>query len=113
MPDADIISPVMGDGVYASTLPLFGGLSIWAANPKIVDVLRESGNLFNSHRYEHSYMHCWRHKTPIIYPRHLAVVRGDGRGPGQTTAPTLRADRAGRHRGHRVLPAWGKHGCTT
>ncbi|OVZ62245.1 isoleucine--tRNA ligase [Pigmentiphaga sp. NML030171] len=67
MPDADIISPVMGDGRYASTLPLFGGLTIWDANPKIVAALEEAGTLLKVEKLRHSYMHCWRHKTPIIY----------------------------------------------
>jgi len=67
MPDADIISPVMGDGRYASTLPLFGGLTIWDANPRIVATLEEAGTLLKVEKLRHSYMHCWRHKTPIIY----------------------------------------------
>ncbi len=65
--DDDILNPVQGDGVYASWLPFFAGLSIWDANPKIVEKLRESGNLLFSEKFKHSYMHCWRHKTPIIY----------------------------------------------
>ncbi|HKT99321.1 MAG TPA: class I tRNA ligase family protein, partial [Paraburkholderia sp.] len=67
MTDSDFINPVMGDGRYIESLPLFGGLSIWDANPKIVDALREAGSLLRSEHYKHSYMHCWRHKTPIIY----------------------------------------------
>ncbi|WP_027817513.1 isoleucine--tRNA ligase [Paraburkholderia bannensis] len=67
MADSDIISPVMGDGRYVESLPLFGGLSIWDANPKIVDALDAAGTLLRSEKYLHSYMHCWRHKTPIIY----------------------------------------------
>jgi len=65
--DADIISPVMGDGKYASTLAGFGGLSIWEANPKIVAALETAGTLIKQESHQHSYMHCWRHKTPIIY----------------------------------------------
>ena len=40
MKDTDFISPVMGDGKYVDSLALFGGLSIWDANPKIVEALR-------------------------------------------------------------------------
>ncbi|MFP3615395.1 class I tRNA ligase family protein, partial [Paraburkholderia sp. SIMBA_050] len=65
--DSDFINPVMGDGRYIESLPLFGGLSIWDANPKIVDALNAAGSLLRSEKYTHSYMHCWRHKTPIIY----------------------------------------------
>ena len=65
--DADILTPVMGDGKFASTLPIFGGLSIWEANPKIVKTIEEKGALFAvDWKHTHSYMHCWRHKTPVI-----------------------------------------------
>ena len=67
MADADILQPVQADGVYSESLPRFGGLHIWKANPRIVEALRESGALLSATKYTHSYMHCWRHKTPIIY----------------------------------------------
>ncbi|MGM0521841.1 MAG: isoleucine--tRNA ligase [Pseudomonadota bacterium] len=63
----DMLNPVQGNGVYADDLPFFGGQMIWKANPQIVEKLREVGALMNHKRYEHSYMHCWRHKTPVIY----------------------------------------------
>jgi isoleucyl-tRNA synthetase len=66
MKNADILTPVMGDGKYTSTLPLFGGEMIWKANPKIVAHLDAQGVLFNQAPHVHSYMHCWRHKTPVI-----------------------------------------------
>ena len=65
--DDQILNPVQGDGRYAETLPFFGGLNIWKANPLIVDKLREVGALLHAEKITHSYMHCWRHKTPIIY----------------------------------------------
>ncbi|HEX6692077.1 MAG TPA: isoleucine--tRNA ligase, partial [Burkholderiales bacterium] len=67
MKDDQILTPVMGDGKYAASLPLFGGLSIWEANPKIVKAIEEKGALFAvDWKHTHSYMHCWRHKTPVI-----------------------------------------------
>jgi isoleucyl-tRNA synthetase len=67
MKDDQILTPVMGDGKYASSLPLFAGLSIWDANPKIVKEIEAKGALFAvDWKHLHSYMHCWRHKTPII-----------------------------------------------
>jgi isoleucyl-tRNA synthetase len=67
MKDDQILTPVMGDGKFAASLPLFGGLSIWEANPKIVKTIEEKGALFAvDWKHTHSYMHCWRHKTPII-----------------------------------------------
>lgn len=67
MKDENIISPVMGDGHYASSLPLFAGMTIWEASKPICDALDNAGSLFKLHMFSHSYMHCWRHKTPIIY----------------------------------------------
>jgi isoleucyl-tRNA synthetase len=65
--DTEVLTPVMGDGKYASALPEFGGLSIWDANPKIVEHMRAKGTLLKDEKFQHSYMHCWRHRTPIIY----------------------------------------------
>lgn len=65
--DDDILNPVMGDGRFASWLPFFAGLTIWEASKPICDKLREAGALLSFKMFEHSYMHCWRHKTPIIY----------------------------------------------
>ena len=42
-------------------------MNIWKANRKILDTLRLAGNLLNESSITHSYMHCWRHKTPLIY----------------------------------------------
>ncbi|HRL23057.1 MAG TPA: isoleucine--tRNA ligase, partial [Alcaligenes sp.] len=65
--DDDILKPVMGNGHYADTLPLFGGQLIWKANTQIVETLHNAGTLLKTEQHPHSYMHCWRHKTPIIY----------------------------------------------
>jgi isoleucyl-tRNA synthetase len=63
----EIKSPVQGNGVYADDLPFFGGQLIWKANPQIVAKLEEVGALLAHKVITHSYMHCWRHKTPVIY----------------------------------------------
>ncbi|WNK20599.1 isoleucine--tRNA ligase [Halomonas piscis] len=63
----DMLNPVQGNGVYADDLEFFGGEMIWKANPHIVDKLREKGALLAHIPITHSYMHCWRHKTPVIY----------------------------------------------
>jgi isoleucyl-tRNA synthetase len=63
----DILNPVQGDGRFDASLPLFGGLNIWKAAPLIKDALRDAGRLFASSSLTHSYPHCWRHKTPVIY----------------------------------------------
>jgi len=63
----DILNPVQGDGRYAPDFPLFGGLNIWKAVPVVIEALRNAGRLFATHDITHSYPHCWRHKTPVIY----------------------------------------------
>ncbi len=63
----DILNPVQGNGSYEAALPLFGGLNIWKAAPLIIEALRDAGRLFNTDTLLHSYPHCWRHKTPVIY----------------------------------------------
>ena len=63
----DILNPVQGNGRYVDDLPFFGGLNIWKAAPLVIDKLREHGRLFATHDIVHSYPHCWRHKTPVIY----------------------------------------------
>ncbi len=67
LPHADILNPVQGSGVYEEALPLFGGLHIWKANPRIVEVLAQSDRLLATDKLHHSYPHCWRHKSPVIY----------------------------------------------
>ena len=66
MKDGEMLTPVLGDGRFAPSLPLFGGLSIWDANWKIVAELEKRNALLAKETYTHSYMHCWRHKTPVI-----------------------------------------------
>ena len=63
----DILNPVQGNGAYEAALPLFGGLNIWKAAPLVADALRDAGRLFATSNLVHSYPHCWRHKTPVIY----------------------------------------------
>ena len=63
----DILNPVQGNGRYVDDLPLFGGLNIWKAAPLVIDKLRENDRLLATVNIEHSYPHCWRHKTPVIY----------------------------------------------
>ncbi|OAX87577.1 isoleucine--tRNA ligase [Xanthomonas nasturtii] len=66
------INPVDGRGVYLPSTPPLGdtvlaGLHIWKANDVIIDALRDTGVLLAASKMEHSYPHCWRHKTPIAF----------------------------------------------
>ena len=79
----DILNPVQGNGRYEASLPLFGGLNIWKAAPLVADALRDAGRLFATSTLTHSYPHCWRHKTPVIYRAAAQwFVRMDEAGPG-------------------------------
>lgn len=111
MRDDDIINPVLGDGTYAQSLPLFGGQSIWEANPRIVDALKNAGTLLHVVKYTHSYMHCWRHKTPIIYRATNQWFAGMDT-PPSPQAPsrgrTLRETALAGIEATQFFPAWGK-----
>ena len=63
----DILNPVQAWGSYAADFPLFGGQNIWKAVPVIIEALRSAGRLLATESISHSYPHCWRHKTPVIY----------------------------------------------
>ena len=90
----DILNPVQGNGAYAPELPLFGGLNIWKAAPLVANALRDAGRLFATSTLVHSYPHCWRHKTPVIYraAAQWFVRMDEGAGVFATQAPpqTLR-----------------------
>ncbi len=109
MVDADIISPVMANGVYASSEPLFAGQHIWKANPEIVKTLEASGNLLKVVQNSHSYMHCWRHKTPIIYrATHQWFAGLDREVATSQGTTTLRKTALDAIESTQFFPAWGK-----
>ena len=111
MKDDEILTPVMGDGKYVPGLPLFGGMMIWKANPKIVDAMRERGVLFAAESYVHSYMHCWRHKTPVILRATIQWFAGMDKVPGWKGAKPAEPLRATALRGvenTQFFPAWGQ-----
>jgi isoleucyl-tRNA synthetase len=111
MTDDEILNPVQGDGRYAASLPFFGGERIWDANPRIVEKLREANALLHSEKFPHSYMHCWRHKTPIIYRATTQWFAGMDDVPGYRgvkPAETLRASALRGIENTEFFPAWGK-----
>lgn len=64
----DIYCPVLEDGRYDDSVPEWmQGMSIWDANSKVTELLRESGHLFHDYLFTHSYPHDWRAKTPVIF----------------------------------------------
>jgi isoleucyl-tRNA synthetase len=60
-------NPVDDKGCFKSDTALFAGEFVFKANQHVIDVLREKNNLLAEEKLNHSYPHCWRHKTPIIF----------------------------------------------
>jgi len=65
--DLPVTNPVGGDGRYLDNVEIFAGEWVWAANDHVLDVMRENGTLLFVEPFEHSYPHCWRHKTPTAF----------------------------------------------
>jgi isoleucyl-tRNA synthetase len=63
----EIDNPVGGDGRFLPSTPLFAGEQIFDANAHVIKVLIENGRLLKDEPVHHSYPHCWRHKTPVIF----------------------------------------------
>lgn len=63
----EVANPVGANGVYLPDTELFAGQHVFKANASVIDVLTEKGALMHHHAFNHSYPHCWRHKTPIIF----------------------------------------------
>lgn len=106
MSNDDILSPVQSNGVYVADLPFFGGQFIWKANPAIVAKLEEVGALLKHEAIKHSYMHCWRHKTPLIYRATAQWFVGMDKQPNQ--GGTLRERALTAIEQTQFTPAWGQ-----
>jgi isoleucyl-tRNA synthetase len=62
-----IENPVGNDGRYVDGTEYFAGLNVFDANPRVVELLAARGRLLTHEAYRHSYPHCWRHKSPVIF----------------------------------------------
>jgi isoleucyl-tRNA synthetase len=60
-------NPVGADGKFLPGTEFFAGEHVWQANKHVLEILQERGALAHAHTLQHSYPHCWRHKTPIIF----------------------------------------------
>jgi len=105
MVNDDILNPVQGNGVYVESLEFFGGQFIWKANPNVVAKLQEVGCLLAHEKVSHSYMHCWRHKTPVIYRATAQWFVGMD---VQVGGETLRERALKAIEDTQFVPAWGK-----
>jgi len=65
--DLPIDNPVGPNGVFCEGTPHFEGQHVFRANDAILELLQARGVLLHGESYQHSYPHCWRHKTPVIF----------------------------------------------
>lgn len=102
--------PVGDDGKFYSRVEKLAGMSIWDANKVVIETLQAGGNLMASVRLNHSYPHCWRHKTPVIFrATHQWFIGMESQGLGAgSQGLKLReaADKAVAET--QFFPAWGR-----
>jgi len=65
--DLPVECPVDKDGKFLKDTDIVGSLNVWDANKKIIEILEAKKSLISIEKFTHSYPHCWRHKTPIIF----------------------------------------------
>jgi len=65
--DLPVVNPVGSDGLFLPDTELFAGQFVWKANQSIIEELSERGRLLFHEAYQHSYPHCWRHKSPTAF----------------------------------------------
>ena len=99
--------PVDDRGQFKSTIPHFAGLGVREAEKPIVETLTAHGALLKSEPFRHSYPHCWRHKTPIIFRATTQWFIGMDRRPEGGTA-TLRETALKAIAATAFYPAWGR-----
>ena len=63
----DVLAPVDGTGRFTAEAGKYEGLQVFAANERIIDDLRQAGDLLGHGKVDHSYPHCWRCHNPIIF----------------------------------------------
>ena len=99
-------NPVDDNGRFFARIPMVGGMSVWDANKIVIEILTNNGNLRSSDRLNHSYPHCWRHKSPVIFratPQWFIGMGQHGKG-GQT----LRGLASAAVEHTQFFPAWGR-----
>jgi isoleucyl-tRNA synthetase len=99
--DLEVYNPVGGNGVYHADTPVFAGQHIFKANDDIIAALAERNVLLCHAPFQHSYPHCWRHKSPIIFratPQWFISMTGNGLLAAAKTAVA----------GVQWIPEWGR-----
>src|SRR5262245_8720241 len=101
-----IDNPVGNDGRFVPGTPLFEGLGVFEANPKIIETVKGAGRLIHYESYRHSYPHCWRHKSPVIFratPQWFLSMEKQG----------LRRDALAGIKTVEWIPSWGEQRITS
>nr|MCU0869243.1 isoleucine--tRNA ligase [Burkholderiales bacterium] len=104
--DLPVVNPVRADGTFDDSVGFLYGESVWGANDSIIELLEERTLLLHRQQWTHSYPHCWRHKTPLIFrATHQWFVAMEADGPD---AKTLRATAMAAVEATEFFPAWGR-----
>jgi isoleucyl-tRNA synthetase len=111
----EITCPVLADGKFDKTVPVWlVGLSVWEANPKVIDHLSMAGALMLEAKITHSYPHDWRSKTPTIFRATEqwfisvdASMKESNNSLRQLALELCRRD--GEHGGINFVPSWGRN----
>ena len=105
-------NPVGDDGRFLQKTPALpvgplAGLSVWEANPQVLETLRNNHRLLAEVKLQHSYPHCWRHKSPIIFRATTQWFVGMDT-PPKAGEPTLRHLAEVAVGDTHFYPAWGR-----
>lgn len=109
----EVANPVGSNGVYLPDTELFAGQHVFKANAAVVEVLTERGALLHHKVFNHSYPHCWRHKTPIIFratPQWFISMEQKGlRKRALEEIERIEKEGIAEHGQSGWVPAWGKN----
>jgi isoleucyl-tRNA synthetase len=98
----EALSPLDDRGCFYPATELVGGLSVFAANPRVIEILKKSGLLLAQERISHSYPHCWRCKKPVIFRATMQWFIAMEKNGLRQKALTAITDNV------RWIPAWGR-----
>ena len=109
--------PVDDQGRFKSTVAFFAGLAVRDAEKPILELLRKNGALLREEAFRHSYPHCWRHKTPIIFRAttqwFIGMDRPSNVGQPGTEGRTLRELAMHAIANTTFYPSWGRSRLTS
>jgi isoleucyl-tRNA synthetase len=105
-------NPVDDNGNFFPQIPLVGGLSVWKANDVVMQELLDRKLLLKMEQLKHSYPHCWRHRTPIIFratPQwFISMDNATSAGHQENAGKTLRETAMTAVDRTSFFPSWGK-----